>query len=915
MGKAHESISISIDFRHPIQVSTQLYWPIRPPKCSSALAIPQSHLSGMGQPRASRRKVAISSDEEDGTAPPATAAASSDDEKARTSKRTTGKLRSASKTMTRSQRASVPAQTQQDEKSSELGGTAKSRTKPKTKVTERDEPKSKRPIYSFFNAATQRQREVKPSASPEKSVSQDEPEAIHDESEDDDASVALSRGSSVALSMRKRKAQSSGASGETVSLAPQATQKFRKTSDGARTPSFSVYNDDRRPWTEQFAPVDLSELAVHKRKVADVRQWLESTLHGRRQKILVLKGAAGTGKTTTIGLLAKDMGLDVSEWHNPAVTEFPSESSQSTAAQFDDFVRRAGASTGLTLSTGTGKSDVVPSADTVESRPTSSDRRQLLLVEEFPNTFSRASTTLQSFRSTILQYVSAPPVREGCATPIVMIISETLLSTNTAAADSFTAHRLLGPELINHPFVDLIEFNPVAPTILHKSLDGIIVKEARKSGRRKAPGPQVLKHLAEAGDIRSAISSLEFLCLRGDDGDIWSSRITFTKGKKAKVDPPMTKAEKEALKLISNRESTLGIFHAVGKVIYNKRVNPPAGEEVAQPPTWLPQHWRKQVPENDLDLLIDELGTDTSTFIAALHENYALSCSCPSSEEALDSINGCTDSISDADLLSVDRFSLGTRAYAGSAMDNLRQDEMAFQVATRGILFNLPCPVHRATPPGSSNKGDAYRMFYPASLRLWKEREEVGSLLEMLTARLQSGGFAHAPSPPSQSKPSGVESWKRNTAATTLDGNVLSTHHPQEQTASNPPPTITKSEALLERLPYMAVTLSGANKTSTVSSLSSLLLDQLNLVTRIRGYGHLNINEDDDEDVEGSEQPPLSENWSTDKPAAEEENRFSRTKAMRGGAGKGVETEGGGLMIPVETSVERLVLEEDDIED
>ncbi|KAI7270853.1 hypothetical protein KC335_g5369, partial [Hortaea werneckii] len=350
MRKAHQAISISIDIRHPIPVSTQLYWPIRPPKCPLALAIPQSHLSGMGQPRASRRKVAISSDEEDGTAPPATAAASSDDEKARTSKRTTGKLRSA-----------------------KLGGTAKSRTKPKTKVTEREEPKSKRPIYSFFNAATQRQREVKPSASPEKSVSQDEPEAIHDESEDDDASVALSKGSSVALAMRKRKAQSSGASGETVSLAPQATQKFRKTSDGARTPSFSVYNDDKRPWTEQFAPVDLSELAVHKRKVADVRQWLESTLHGRRQKILVLKGAAGTGKTTTIGLLAKDMGLDVSEWHNPAVTEFPSESSQSTAAQFDDFVRRAGASTGLTLSTGTGKSDVVPSADTVESRPTPSD--------------------------------------------------------------------------------------------------------------------------------------------------------------------------------------------------------------------------------------------------------------------------------------------------------------------------------------------------------------------------------------------------------------------------------------------------------------------------------------------------------------------------------------------------------------
>ncbi|KAI6909797.1 hypothetical protein KC334_g3818, partial [Hortaea werneckii] len=162
----------------------------------------------MGQPRASRRKVAISSDEEDETAPPATAAASSDDEKVQTSKRTTGKLKSATKTKTRPQRASVSARTQQNEKkSSEL--TAKSRTNPKTKVTEREEPKAKKPIYSFFNATTQRQREAQPSASPEKPVSQGEPEAIHDESENDDASVTLSKGSSVALAMRKRKAQSS----------------------------------------------------------------------------------------------------------------------------------------------------------------------------------------------------------------------------------------------------------------------------------------------------------------------------------------------------------------------------------------------------------------------------------------------------------------------------------------------------------------------------------------------------------------------------------------------------------------------------------------------------------------------------------------------------------------------------------
>ena len=62
------------------------------------------------------------------------------------------------------------------------------------------------------------------------------------------------------------------------------------------------------------------------------------------------------------------------------------------------------------------------------------------------------------------------------------------------------------------------------------------------------------------------------LCLRGDDGDTWSSKVTFTKPKGSKTQAPLTKAEEDALKLITNRESTLGIFHSVGKVVVECRM-------------------------------------------------------------------------------------------------------------------------------------------------------------------------------------------------------------------------------------------------------------------------------------------------------------------------------------------------------
>lgn len=850
--------------------------------------------------------------DEDNETPVPVAAASSDDEALKPQKRAAGKLKPVGRTK-KTQQPTPAASTQDDESAKSPSTSREARVKSKTALKGRAKPVAK-PIYSFFNAATQRQqRNQSPSASPEKSDSPEQADAIHDDSDDGDSPLPYAKGSSVALSMRKRKAheaQSVQQSQQSSSLPPPATQKFRKTSEGGRVSSLTVMNEDKRPWTEQFAPVDLDSLAVHKRKVTDVRHWLDSAIGGRRQKALVLKGAAGTGKTATINLLAKELGLQISEWRNPGVTELESESFQSTASQFEDFVRRAGTSAGLTLSADPHENAFGSSKAASDPPKVDGHDRQLLLIEEFPNTFNRTSSTLQSFRSTILQHVSAPPVSAGFPTPIVMIVSETLLSTNTAAADSFTAHRLLGPELMNHPFVNTIEFNAIAPTILQKALEAVILKEARKSGRRNAPGPQVIKHIAQTGDIRSAISSLEFLCLRGDDDDHrWSSKIAFSKSRKSKSEPAMTPAEEEALKLISNRETTLGIFHAVGKVVYNKRSEPPRGLELAQPPSWLPQHRRAKMIENDVDAMIDELGTDTPTFIAALHENYTLSCSSTSAEEALDSLVGCVDSIAGADLLSVDRFSQGTRAFSGSALDSLRQDEIAFQAAVRGTWFSLPHPVHRTAPFGSNNKGDAHKMFYPASLKLWKGREDIESKLAMLTDRAQTGSLlrgTEAARIGHSDDTSEVMTWQRSTAP----GHSSDAVSTLEDSFPVARASTSKSEMLLERLPYMSKILSNRDN----KALSSVWLEQMQSVTRANGNQSTMLDEDEDGSDERDDRVAPNEQWSTDKPDAGSKLAKPGNQLLNQDQHK----EAGGrseLPIPVESSVEQLVLEDDDIED
>lgn len=456
-----------------------------------------------------------------------------------------------------------------------------------------------------------------------------------------------------------------------------------------------------------------------------------------------------------------------------------------------------------------------------------------------------------------------------------------------------------------------------------KALDAILQKESKKSGRKRAPGPAVLKHLAGIGDIRSAVSSLEFLCLRGDDTGDWSGRVTFTK-KKGNSDAPMSVMEAESLQMVTQRESTLGIFHAVGKVVYNKREMPAATDTPPpQPPHHLPQHARPKLSEVNTETLLNELGTDISTFIAALHENYILSCGGIDSEETLEHVNGCIEALSDADILSPDRFGSNQfrQTYAGTGTDSLRQDEISFQASVRGLLFSLPHPVKRIAPPQSNTsgrtsafggKGAAFQMFYPALQRLWRRKEETDEALDTILAKLRNRAPSKKSSDTSSSKPlnlSAVEAWRLNRFGGQQVANVLPASD-STQTADEdeePDPTtmmlrgsMAKAEMLLERLPYMS-TMRRHNKLRDLQDLGR----ELDKITRMNGIGAV-VGEADEEG--GEEAEAGAEQWSTDKPT--EETSATPKRKMFGLRKNSAKSEGG-----VKDKMESLVLEDDDIVD
>lgn len=381
------------------------------------------------------------------------------------------------------------------------------------------------------------------------------------------------------------------------------------------------------------------------------------------------------------------------------------------------------------------------------------------------------------------------------------------------------------------------------------------------------------------------------------------------RAKRSKTANTITDMEEESLELVTRREVSLGLFHAVGKVVYNKREgdsnikaahNPPT-----QPPTHLPQHARLKAPDVAIDELMGETSTDTTTFVASLHENYVLSCC---GEKFLDTVNSCVEALSDSDIL-MSGIGRGARFRAGGgngtfggtgAADATRQDEIAWHVAVRGLLFGLPCPVKRGGFPapaaggsGRPKKEDAFKMYYPTSLRLGKKMVEIEEAVERCVERIRNTSHSGR-AVGSSMKEDDVTSWARRT--------ILPSERDSGETAINTPSACgipSKDELLKDVLPYISII-------SSHRPNPLLPLEDLNAITKISSSTNdmLPTAEESPDDLDVLEQ-------STEPPSLKP--RRDGSKASR--SEMAVKGKDPSAALAVEQAVGKLYLSDDDIED
>lgn len=356
-------------------------------------------------------------------------------------------------------------------------------------------------------------------------------------------------------------------------------------------------------------------------------------MHPLTQRILALTGPSGAGKSATLHALAQatELHFDVVEWEN-CDARMEAGARQSSVERFSAFLQAAARFARLTL---------VPRGHAAQASPP----RRVILVEDWPNV-SHEETRQQVHRA-LEQFLGTT------GAPLVLIVSDALPRMETDPSEAFDWRtrrasqmdvRAVVPDAVQrHPAFSEIRFAPLTTRMIQSALAA------------QAPHmPQaVLADVAasSAGDIRSASTSVALL-----------------------QDAPTTEA-------LTVRASALVVFHAVGRVLYNKREGDP-GLEAPPAPRPTPTHPFRAAHRPslvDVEELWAQLPVDASVYQLYLFHNL------PAFVNEVDEMADALEWLSEADAL----------AACTDARGQVASAQYLYQLTVRGLLASLPSPVAR----------------------------------------------------------------------------------------------------------------------------------------------------------------------------------------------------------------------------
>ncbi|XP_010933333.1 cell cycle checkpoint protein RAD17 isoform X3 [Elaeis guineensis] len=332
------------------------------------------------------------------------------------------------------------------------------------------------------------------------------------------------------------------------------------------TPGFTCM-DGIELWVDKHKPRSLPELAVHKKKVEEVKKWMEERVKTPKEGFgncaLLITGQAGVGKSVcfclffaAVHVIASQLEAELCEWMTPTPTLWQEHIHNTNSEirymskldEFENFVEK------------------IRKYSLLHPMKIGGSRKPVIvLIDDIPAAAGRvAFARLNKCLTSLTQSTQVPTV---------ILITE---YHKTESGDNATHYWEELVSSLERAGAYKVAFNPITVNSIRKTLSKICQEE--KSHVTAEWIDQIAK--ASGGDIRHAITSLQYCCLKPDRffslpastlsnsyGEMNSDKSNLLSNSSLEDGNPDCK-----ISLPCGRDETLTVFHALGKFLHNKRV-------------------------------------------------------------------------------------------------------------------------------------------------------------------------------------------------------------------------------------------------------------------------------------------------------------------------------------------------------
>ncbi|KAE9040871.1 hypothetical protein PR003_g4785 [Phytophthora rubi] len=460
-------------------------------------------------------------------------------------------------------------------------------------------------------------------------------------------------------------------------------------------------------WADVYAPVTVDELCVNKKKVLEISEWLERNASPMtsvfQKRLLFLCGPPGSGKSTAVRCIARKLGLLVKEWEdNSAAGKLNYERmlredfwtpQESSVDDFSDFIHRSSAYAALPIATSRRTSSIgrkrqLSSSQQVNgsSRVSASSAGQLILIESWPQSWSKDSSQYDEKLQRIYRHVVDPA--GGCHYPVVCIYSD----VQGSKIDLDHLSRKFSREVMHSPLTSVININAVTSAQLKKHLTRVATQE------NCASQPADIQKVIDSsnGDMRHALNMLQLSqnpTLKKTKG------TTSKKTKKSTASSGSSQSKSSASTDSSARDPFLSDFHVVGKLLHGKMLLSKPSKE---------SEMKNDTSEVDYDQILDASAMPLDRVLGLVHENSIAYFS------QVEDLSGALELMSLCEMMVAESYS-----GIGSSEAFKRSRDVAQAILLRTVAVTNENPAPKAFRPITRPRT------YAAKQRIVSRREEM----------------------------------------------------------------------------------------------------------------------------------------------------------------------------------------------